>query len=72
MNDYLTNFFDAVFAKGLGQFWFFFVVGLWMSFNAIRSRGNREEGWRWEISAIFCFGIAAVLWQLGRLYRATG
>lgn len=66
MNEALLSLFDTIYAKVLGQYWFYFIMAIFMGINAIRSRRNREEAWRYEIVTLFCLGLAAILWQLSK------
>ena len=66
VNEFLIGIFDSAYAKGLAQPYFYFLMAIYMGIKAITSRQNPEEAWRYEIVAIFCFGISAVLWQLSK------
>lgn len=66
MNEWLLNLFDDLYANLLGQYWFYFMMAFWMGVNAVRTRRNEEESWRYEVITLFCLGIAAILWQLSR------
>lgn len=61
MNEFLMGIFNAIYAKVLGQYWFYFIMAVFMGVNAVRSRKNREEAWRYELTTLFCIGISAIL-----------
>lgn len=67
MNEALIGIFDAIFEKVFGQPWFYLIMAFWMGVMAVRSRNDRTEAWRFEITGIFLLGIAAILWQLSNL-----
>lgn len=66
MNEFLMGIFNTIYAKVLGQYWFYFILALFMGINAVRSRINSKEAWRYEVVTIFSLGLSAILWQLAR------